>query len=142
MKVFTSYMIGDVNLGLGVTTGSGKVLTALAANPVYNNAGEIPLTIRGDGFETVDGFKKRAPMDAQVDLHVDYRPTFGGQRLTFVGDVFNLFNRQAALDYDNWSETAFQTLNPNFGYPTNGGGSTSSSFQAPLAVRLGVRYDW
>ena len=142
MKVFTNYMVRDVNVGIGVTLGSGKTLTQLAANPVYNNPGEIPMTIRGAGFQTVDGFKSRAPMDAQIDLHADYRPSFSGQRFTILADVFNLFNRQAALDYDNWYETAFGTLNPNFGYPTNGGGSSSPSFQAPLALRLGVRYDW
>jgi hypothetical protein len=142
VKLFGSYLIGDVNLGVGFTAGSGKVLTALAANPVYNNAGEIPMTIRGEGFETVDGFKKRAPMDTQVDVHVDFSPTFGGQRFTVIADAFNLFNRRTALDYDNWFETAFGTRNPNFGQPTNGGGSSSPSYQAPLGVRLGVRLDW
>jgi hypothetical protein len=142
MKVFTSYMFGPVNLGLGVIAGSGRVLTQLAANPVYNNPGEIPMTVRGAGFQTVDGVKKRAAMDTQVDMHVDFRPTFLGTRLTVLADVFNIVNRQAALDYDNWYETAFGTLNPNFGYPTNGGGSSQSSYQAPLAVRFGIRYDW
>jgi hypothetical protein len=142
LKVFTNYMVRDVNLGIGVTLGSGKTLTQLAANPVYNNAGEIPMTVRGAGFQTVDGFKSRAPMDAQVDLHADYRPSIAGQRFTVLADVFNLLNRQAALDYDNWYETAFGTLNPNRGYPTNGGGSSAPSFQAPLGIRLGIRYDW
>jgi hypothetical protein len=142
VKIFSSYMLGPVNLGIGFTAGSGRVLTALAANPVYNNPGEIPMTIRGEGFDTSEGFKKRAPMDAQVDLHVDYRPTILGQRLTLLGDVFNVFNRQAALDYDNWYETAFETLNPNFGYATNGGGASTASYQAPLGVRFGIRYDW
>lgn len=142
VKLFGSYMIADVNLGVGFTAGSGTVLTALAANPVYNNAGEIPMTVRGEGFETADGFKKRAPMDAQIDFHADYRPTIGGQRFTVLADVFNLFNRRAALNYDNWYETAFGTLNPNFGQPTNGGGSSQPGYQAPLALRLGVRFDW
>ena len=100
------------------------------------------MTIRGEGFETVDGFKKRAAMDTQVDVHVDYSPTFAGQRFTVIADVFNLFNRRTALDYDNFYETAFGTLNPNFGHPTNGGGSSQSSYQAPLGLRLGIRYDW
>jgi hypothetical protein len=59
-----------------------------------------------------------------------------------IGDVFNLFNRQIALDYDNWYETTVGTLNPNFGYPTNGGGSSAASFQPPLSVRFGARFDW
>jgi hypothetical protein len=143
LKVFTNYTWSDLNLGVGITMGSGASLTSLASNPVYNNAGEIPVTTRGAGFQTVDGSKTRTPMDAQVDLHVDYRPTVAGRKRFTVGaDVFNVFNRQAALNYDNWLETAFNTANPNFAQPTNGGGSSIPSFQAPLGVRVGVRYDW
>jgi hypothetical protein len=34
------------------------------------------------------------------------------------------------------------TLNPNFGYPVSGGGASTASFQPPLSVRLGMRFDW
>jgi hypothetical protein len=111
---------------------------------VYNNNGEIPISLRGDGFDTNDGFRDRAPADAQVDLHADYTLRFGGdrQRVLLLADVFNLFNRQAATDYDNYYETAFETLNPNYGLPLNGGGATTPSYQAPLAVRIGARFEW
>jgi len=39
-------------LSAGLNVSSGKPLTALAANPVYQNGGEIPLTPRVDGFLT------------------------------------------------------------------------------------------
>ncbi len=35
--------------------------------------------------------------------------------------MFNLFNNQEPLDYDNYTELAAGTLNPNFGQPANGG---------------------
>ncbi len=62
--------------------------------------------------------------------------------MTVLADVFNLFNRRAALNYDNWSEITFGAVNPNFGQPTLGGGSSTSSFQAPLSIRFGARFDW
>jgi hypothetical protein len=142
LKLYGTYMWRDLNLGLGFNAGSGRSLTALAANPAYNNAGEIPLTVRGEGMETVDGFRKRTPTEVTLDLHADYGFDFGGRRLMLIADVFNLANRQIALDYDNWYELSVGTLNPNFGYPTNGGGVSMPSFQTPLSARIGVRFDW
>jgi hypothetical protein len=77
-----------------------------------------------------------------VDLHADYTFRVGGQNLLLLADVFNLFNRQSATDYDTFYETTFGTLNPNFGYAANGGGSSAASFQPPLSVRFGARFEW
>ena len=142
LKVYGNYLLNNVNLGLGLNAGSGRSLTALAGNPAYGNAGEIPMTLRGEGMETIDGFRERTPAEFTVDFHADYGFDFGGRRLMLIGDVFNLFNRRIALDYDNWFETTPGTLNPNFGQPANGGGSSAASFQAPLSVRFGARFDW
>ena len=142
LKVYGNYIWSAFNVGLGVNAGSGQSLTALAANPVYTNAGEIPMTRRGDGFETVDGFKRRTPAEFTVDLHTDYRFDLGPRRVLLVADVFNVFNRRVALDYDNWFETTLGAVNPNFGYPIAGGGASTASFQPPLSVRLGARFDW
>lgn len=144
VKIYGNYVWRDLNLGLGFNWGSGRSLTSLASNPVYTNAGEIPMTLRGEGIDTDDGFQDRAPADAQVDLHADYALRFAGdrQRLLLLMDVFNLFNRQDPTDYDNFYETSFGTLNPNFGTPLNGGGATTPSFQAPIAARLGIRFEW
>ncbi len=142
LKLYGSYTWTNFNVGLGFNAGSGQSLTALASNPVYANAGEIPLTVRGEGMDTRDGRKERAAMDTQLDLHADYAFDLGGQRLTVLADIFNVFNRRAALNYDNWFETTVGTLNPNFGYATNGGGSNTSSYQAPLSLRFGARFDW
>jgi len=50
-----------LTLSAGLNLSSGKPLTGLAANPVYQNGGEIPLTPRGAGFQTSDGFRTRTP---------------------------------------------------------------------------------
>jgi hypothetical protein len=142
LKLYGSSVWGPVNIGLGFNAGSGASLTALASNPVYANAGEIPLTLRGEGMQTVDGFKKRAAADLSLDLHADYSVSFGGRRILFLADAFNLFNRQAPLYYDNWYETTVGTLNPNFGQPIFVGGGTTPSFQSPFNLRFGARFDW
>ena len=54
--------------------------------------------MRGEGIQTVDGFKERTPVEIGVDLHADY--TFElrrARRVTLLADIFNLFNRRAAL---------------------------------------------
>ena len=142
IKLYGNYIWNSLNLGLGFNAISGTSLTGLVGNPAYASPGEIPLTVRGEGIQTVDGFKTRTPLETAVDVHADYNFQFGGRRVTVLGDIFNLFNRRAALNYDNWSEITFGTSNPNFGQPTLGGGSSTSSFQSPLSIRLGARFDW
>jgi hypothetical protein len=33
-------------------------------------------------------------------------------------------------------------VNPNFGQALNGGNATSPSFQPPVSLRFGARFDW
>jgi hypothetical protein len=150
-KIYGTRTWGSLNLGVGLNAGSGRVLTALASNPIYNNAGEMPETVRGGGITTVDGvvecpqcggFKERSPFETSLDLHIDYTAKFGNQRLVLLADVFNLFDRQAPTDFDIATESAFTALNPNFGYPSNGAVSSASSYQFPRQIRLGARIEW
>jgi len=143
VKVYGNYTWSNLNLGAGFNYGTGRSLTGFVGNPIYASAGEIPLTLRGEGIETQDGFLRRSPREVQFDLHADY--TFkmnDNQRVVVLADVFNLFNRQVATDYDNYRERITGTVNPNFGYPTAGGNSFSPSFQAPMSVRLGARFEF
>ena len=143
VKLFGTYAMGNLNFGAGVNVGSGRSLTALAANPVYDNSGEIPETLRGAGIETVDGFKERTDSEVQFDLHVDYTIRLGDtQRLILLADAFNLFNQQKAQNYDNYTELSFTNPNPDFGLPTNGGAASSTGFNPPRAIRLGARIEW
>jgi hypothetical protein len=141
-KVFGSYLWGNFNFGGGFTAGSGRSLTDLAANPNYDNSGEIPRTLRGEGFETADGFKDHSPTEVLVNTHVDYALKFGGQRMMLIADVFNLFNNQDPTNYDYCSESAFDAPNPNFGQPVNGCEASTASFLDPFQLRFGVRFEW
>ncbi|MCC7415634.1 MAG: TonB-dependent receptor [Acidobacteria bacterium] len=134
-KVYGSYMLPvGLNLGIGLNVGSGRPLTALAANPVYTNAGEIPETPRGDGFETEDGFRTRTPFEYSVDAHIDYALRFGAQRLVLLADAFNLFDTQRVRDYDDYTENSFESPNPDFG--------RRLAYQDPLTMRFGLRFEF
>jgi len=141
-KLYTSYTWNSLNVGLGFNAGSGRPLTGLFANPNYANEGEIPDSVRGSGIQTVDGFKKRSPFETTVDLSADYSVKFGGRRVVLLASVFNVFNRQSPLDYDNFHDRGFGTPNPNFGQPTNGGDNAFPGFQTPRNIRLGARFEW
>jgi hypothetical protein len=142
IKMFGSYLWRDFNVGLGFTAGSGRSLTDLAANPNYDNSGEMPRAIRGSGFETVDGFREHSPVEVLVNGHVDYALKFGGRQMMLIADVFNLFNNQDATNYDYCSEVAFDAPNPNFGQPVNGCEDSFTSFLDPFQLRFGVRFEF
>ncbi len=142
IKVFGNYTFNmGLNLGLGLTMNSGAPLTALAANPNYDNGGEIPVTPRGGGFQTSDGFKTRTPFEYNTDMHADYAFKFGGQRLVVLADVFNLFNLQRTIGYDNFVEQSFGVSNPNFGLPVSELVS-GPQFQTPRQIRFGARFEF
>ena len=143
VKAFSTYGWRDLNFGVGMNAGSGRSLTELAANPNYANAGEIPLTLRGGGMRTSTGVRKRSPVEFGLDLHADYAvPVAANQNVTLLVDIFNLTNRREPDNYDNCSDIGFGTTNTNYGFPLNGCAGSVASFQAPLAARVGVRFDW
>ena len=119
----------------------GVSLTTLAGNPNYTTGGEIPEGPRGSGFQTMDGFKTRTPVVSRVDLQGSYRVPFGSTvGLTLLGDVFNLFNQQTTLMYDQWTQLTGPTPNPDFGSPvTQVLQGKPPQFQAPREIRLGAR---
>ena len=150
LKLYGTRSLGNLNLGVGFNAGSGRSLTALASNPSYNNAGEIPETVRGAGIQTasVPGcsdcgkFLKRTPFEKTLDAHVDYTLKFGNQRFLLLADVFNVTNRQAPTDFDQATESSFGSLNPNFGYPISLVTGSVTSYQTPRQIRLGARFEW
>jgi outer membrane receptor protein involved in Fe transport len=142
VKVYGTYSIPfGLNLGVGVNLSSGMPLTAMAANPNYQSPGEIPLTPRGAGFDTVDGFKKRTPWESAINAHIDY--AFGGsvRRVVLLMDVFNLGNLQRVTGYNYYSEyPLFGTPNPDFGQIGNP--VTRVGYQTPQQIRLGARFEF
>ena len=97
-------------------------------------------SVRGAGFETVDGFKTRTPFEYDASVHADYGLRLRGtQKIVLVADVFNLFDTQRALDYDPNTETTFLALNPDLGQPSR---FNLAQLQTPRQIRVGVRFDF
>jgi hypothetical protein len=144
VKVFGNYAFPiGLSLGIGFNASSGKPLTALAALAPYDNPGEIPLTPRGEGFETVDGFRTRTPAEYQVDMQASYSLSIGGnRRVTVLADAFNLFNLRRTLDYNAAVEyPGFGVPNPDFGTATSAN-VAGQMFQTPFQLRLGARFEF
>ena len=89
------------------------------------------MTPTGDGFQTVDVFRKRTPTEIAADLHADYGISFGGRWLSLLADAFNLFNPQGVQAYNPTYELSSRRLNSDFGVVTQ--------VQDPHQVRIGVR---
>lgn len=134
VKVHGTYAFDfGLALGAGLTAGSGRPLTPMAANPVTNRRGDIPEAPRGSGIETVDGLETRTPFEWSVDLHADYPIELSRVRLLLVLDVFNLFDARQVTGYDQDTQLGFRVANPNYGYRT--------AYQDPRSVRLGIRFE-
>jgi len=144
-KAFGNYVLpGGLNFGVAFNVTSGAPLTPLAANPNYDNGGEIPTAPRGSGIQTVDGFRTRTPVLTDTDLQASYKMNLGrGKALTLLADAFNLFNAQTVLMYDQWTELSFQVPNPDFGKPiTQVLPGHPPQFQAPFQMRVGARFSF
>jgi hypothetical protein len=145
VKVYGNYSWeSGLNVGAGLNLSSGKPLTPFAANPNYGSDGEIPVTARGSGIQTVDGFMKRTPFESQVDVHASYDvKARGTNRVSFVADVFNLFNQRRVLSYDQATQLDNNVTNPDFGKPISTiFAGNPPQFQAPINLRFGVRYEF
>ncbi|HEY1305292.1 MAG TPA: TonB-dependent receptor [Vicinamibacterales bacterium] len=133
-----------LNIGAGLNLSSGKPLTPMAANPNYTSQGEITVAARGSGIQTIDGFMKRTPFESQVDLQASYAVRMAGERrVTFIADVFNLFNQRRVTSYDQNTQLANSVTNPDFGKPISTiFGGNPPQYQAPFNMRVGVRYEF
>jgi hypothetical protein len=143
-KLYGSYALDmGLTLSAGLNLSSGKPLTGFAASPVYQNGGEIPLTPRGAGFETSDGFRTRTPFTTTLDGHAAYSLKAGGGRsVSLIADVFNIFNKQAAVDYDSWYETTFGSLNADYGVAGASSVVAGQQFLPPRQLRVGARFEF
>ncbi len=115
-----------ITVGLGVRLASGAPLTPLGTHPVYENDGEIPMTVRGSAG--------RGDWVNNVDLHADYPwQITESYRLKFAIDLFNVFNRRKITAYDENAEIDFGT---------NADYLTALGFQAPFGARFSVRFEF
>jgi outer membrane receptor protein involved in Fe transport len=145
IKLYGNYSFASgLNLGINLRLNSGKPLTPMAANPVYDSAGEIPVTARGTGIQTIDGFLTRTPFESQLDLQAAYALHMAGnRRLTFIADMFNLFNNRQVTGYDQDTQLNASTPNLDYGKPVNSLLSgTPPQFMAPFSMRVGARFEF
>ena len=134
VKLFGNYLVGNLNVGVGLTVGSGRPLTELNSNPIYNNAGEIPTGPRGSGITTPDGtLNTNADFEHSVDLHFDYRLPLGdsGPSVSLIADMFNIFNNQAVNRYNEYTELNFAVVDPDYGL--------AREYNNPYRLRIGAR---
>jgi hypothetical protein len=145
LKIAGQYSFKSLSVGLVINAGSGRLLTGLYANPVYNSI-EIPDGPRGSGIQTVDGFMQRTAFEFVADVRLDYTLKIRrSQRLLLSADVFNASNNQNPAAYDVYHDLAFLVPNPNFGQPLSQAANSEGplpSFHTPRQVRLGLRYEW
>jgi outer membrane receptor protein involved in Fe transport len=70
-------------------------------------------------------------------------PMGANKRLTFLADIFNLFDQTRVTSYDQNTQLTYPNVNPDFGKPVNSILSgTPPQFQAPRNIRLGVRFEF
>src|SRR5882762_8685104 len=133
LKLFGNYQWKNFNFGLSWSVRSGIPLTALAAHPDYDNAGEIPTSPRGS--------LGRTPWTFPVDLHGDYTLKLGeNKRLKFVADLFNVGNQTRLIQIDTWTQLDLATPNPDYLKP--GTNLIAYPYQNPFAARLAVRFEF
>jgi hypothetical protein len=143
VKMYGSYSPAQgLNLALGLELESGAPLTAFAAHPVYDSGGEIPLTARGAGFQTSNGFRTRTPWTKPFNAQASYSLKLGARALVLSADALNLFNTQTILEYDTFSELRFGVPNPDFGVAGLSGNAAGQQFTTPRQFRLGVRFEF
>lgn len=144
VNVYGSYAFGrqtlgrrlqGLNLGGGLHMESGVPVSEYLAQPVYQNAGEVPIGGRGS--------QGRTPFNARVDLHVDYPWQFSERvKLTFISDFFNVTNTQRVRLRDQFREAQAGQLNPDFLQPFATSTQLRLGYHAPFNMRLGLRLEF
>ena len=143
VKLYGSYAFSaGLNVALGLELESGAPLTAFAAHPIYDDGGEIPLTVRGGGFQTSDGFRTRTPWTRPINAQASYTVRTGGRNLVLSVDALNLFNTQTVLDYNSFAELRSAVPNPDFGAAGLSGSVAGQQLATPRQFRIGMRFEF
>jgi hypothetical protein len=59
-----------------------------------------------------------------------------------IADLFNIFNQQTVIDYDNYFETTFGALNPDYGVAGSSSVIPGQQILAPRYLRVGARLEF
>jgi hypothetical protein len=130
--VFDHGKMKNLTLGTGVRVQTGTPVNELAAHPVYDNAGEVPIGGRGS--------QGRTPTTGSVDIHADYVMNLTERlHLRFGVDMFNITNSKRILFINQNIDLGTGTTNLDFLKPNNQaviGDGIQSPFNARAFFRL------
>lgn len=150
-KLYGNYGITDtLRLGFNGTVASGRPTSCIGFVPetAYDHSDARNYTTASSYYCLKEGGKSslqqrgtagRTPWTATLDLQLAYMPRIANGKVTFQFDVFNVFNSQKAVEFDERRDYSSDTLsegklNLNYQKP--------SSFQSPRSVRLTARYEF
>ncbi len=169
LKVFGNYSITDtLRLGFNATASSGRPTSCIGfvpgTQPDFSDAEGYSTAssyycLRSDGADVgrmsvlgQRGTAGRTPWTNSLDLQLAYMPKISNGKLSLQMDIFNLFNRQQVVE---WNETRdysrATTVNRPETPPATGRyieGQLSNnyqrptSFQVPRSIRLTARYEF
>jgi hypothetical protein len=130
VKLYATYQFNfGLNAGGGVNYNTGNPRQEMGAIAYYGSYERL-LTPRGG--------LGNSPSITTVDIHADYNLKLGAGKMIFGMDVFNLFNAQNALNYDDGSQQDNLTWTP----PPNPDYKLITEYQLPRAVRFLVKYQF
>jgi hypothetical protein len=134
--VFDHGMLKNLTMGTGVRVQTGTPINELAAHPVYQDAGEVPIGGRGS--------KGRTPTTGNLDFHGDYVMKITEKaHLRFGVDLFNIANTKRILFVNQNIDLGFGTTNLDFLKPTNQTATgRNDAIQSPFNARLFFRLEF
>jgi hypothetical protein len=133
--VFDHGMLKNLTLGTGIRVATGTPINQLAAHPVYDNAGEVPIGGRGS--------EGRTATTGNVDFHGDYViKVMERAHLRLGVDLFNIANTKRILSIDQNIDVGTGTTNLDFLKPNTFVATRGDSIQSPFNARLFVRLEF
>ncbi len=150
-KMYGNYgLTSELRLGFNATVSSGRPVSCIGFVPEsaddYDDAANYTTAssyycLKSGGTSTLvqRGTAGRTPWTGSLDLQLAYMPRVAKGKLTLQADVFNVFNSQKAVEFDERRDYSRDTvgegkLNLNYMQPT--------SFQIPRSVRVTARYEF
>lgn len=135
-KIFGLVKLRDnLQTSIAMTLQDGRPRNAFGIHPTDLYAAYYgPASFYEKGMLSPRGALGRTDTVFNVDIGMRYEHLLDESKITFKLDVFNVFDGQAAIDFDDSSETWSGFENANFGLPT--------WFQKSRSVRFGVIYDF
>jgi len=136
--VFDRGMLKNLTLGTGASIQTGTPISELAAHPVYQNPGEVPIGGRGSEGTT--------PTTGYVNFHGDYVMNLTERfHMRFGVDLFNIANTKRILYINQNIDLGLGIKNADFLQPafvTGSPISSSSGIQSPFNARFFARLEF